>query len=77
MFRVRMTIVSPTATTRTMATFWAIPCQLPTVKKFDARAAKKTIVTASPITSPISRIRKAAAEMFLALILPRPITRPP
>jgi hypothetical protein len=77
MFRVRMTIVSPTATTRTIATFCAMPCQLLTVRKFDARAAKKMIVTARPTTRPISRRRKTAAEISLALVRPRKIMRPP
>ena len=41
MFRVSTTIVSPTATTTTIATSFAMSCQLLTVRKFGARIAKK------------------------------------
>ena len=63
MFRVSTTIVSPTATTTTIATSFAMSCQLLTVRKFGARIAKKTTATPSAITMPSSRSRNAAAAI--------------
>ena len=56
-----ITSVSPTATTATIETFCAIPCQFPAVKKFVARTPKKMTTAMSAIRMPISRSRNAAA----------------
>ncbi len=82
MLRVSTTIVSPTATTTTIETFCAMSCQFETVRKFVARAPKKTITTKSASTIPISRSLNAAAASscgFMArtwAITPPPPARP-
>ena len=66
MLRVRTTIVSPTATTATIATSVAMSCQLPTVKKLSARAPNSTMHASSATKIPSSRSLKAASAIALA-----------
>ena len=83
MFRVRTTIVSPTATTITIATSVAMSRQLARVAKFVAWIEKSRTTNASAAKIPISRNRKAAAtsacgeNAFVAdFMRPPPARRP-
>ena len=77
MFRVRTTIVSPTATTATIATSVPMSCQLPMLRKLWARAPNSTMHASKATKMPSSRRRKAASASAVAVHRVRFTRQPP
>ena len=67
MFRVSTTIVSPTATTTTIATSVAMSCQLLTVRSWSRGPRRRGSATPSAMKIPSSRSRNAAAASSCGL----------